>query len=104
MTVLISAGSSTLTIDGISFSGPAFRAAERICKPLGGGGAGTPPVTDQQKRTLLNLAKCMRQHRVPYDDPTFPPGGGIFGGGGTGQDKNSPAFEKAGAICNKANG
>jgi hypothetical protein len=101
MTVLMSPGSSTVTIDGTPFSGPAFQAAERICHPLGIGGAGNPSVSEHQRRALLDFAKCMRQHRIPYSDPTFPPGGGIFGGGASGPD-TSPASKPAGAICTKA--
>lgn len=100
MTVLISPGSSTVTIDGTPFSGPAFQAAEKLCKPLGNGGGGNPGVSEQHKRALLDFAKCMRQHGIPYNDPSFPPGGGIFGGGSPTQD-NSPASKQAGATCTK---
>lgn len=102
MTVLLSPGSSTVRIDGIPFSGPAFQAAEKVCQPLGNGGAGNPPVPEQQNRALLDFAKCMRQHGIPYNDPTFPPGGGIFGGGTSSQDPNSPAVKQAATVCNKA--
>lgn len=101
-TVLLSPGNSTVTIDGIRFSGPAFQAAEKVCKPLGGAGAGNPPVPEQQKRALLDFAKCMRKHGIPYNDPTFPPGGGIFGGGSPTQDNNSPAVKHVATICNTA--
>lgn len=102
MKVLLSPGSSTVTIDGIPFSGPAFQAAEKVCQPLGGAGSGNPPVPEQQRRALLDFAKCMRHHGIPYSDPTFPPGGGIFGGGTPNQDANSPAVKHAATICNKA--
>jgi hypothetical protein len=102
MTVLRTPDSSTVTINGILISGPAFQGAERICKALGNPGGGRPPVTEQQKRTLLDFARCIRQHGIAYADPQFPAGGGTFGGGSSGQDKNSPAFKHAATICNQA--
>jgi len=102
MTVLLSPGGSTVTIDDIPFSGPAFQAAEKVCQPLGSGHSGNPPVTEQQRRGLLDFAQCMRRRGIPYSDPTFPPGGGIFGGGTPSQDANSPAVKHAATICNKA--
>ena len=102
MTVLLSPGSSTVTIDGILFTGPAFQAAEKVCQPLGDRGSGNPPVPEQQRRALLDFAECMRHHGIPYSDPTFPAGGGIFGGGPPSQDANSPAVKHAATICNKA--
>jgi hypothetical protein len=103
MSVNLSSAGSTVTIDGIAFNGPIFQAAEKICKPLGDSSGGNPPVPEQQRRALLDFAKCMRQHGIPYNDPTFPPGGGIFGGGAVGSD-NSPADKQAGATCRKTVG
>jgi hypothetical protein len=100
MTVLFSPGSTTPTIDGITFNGPAFNAAEKICDPLGNPDSRPPPVTEQQKRIMLAFAECMRRHGIPYADPSFPPGGGIFGGDGSGQDENSPEFKRAATACN----
>jgi hypothetical protein len=102
MTVVFIPGSAAVTIDGIAFSGPAFEAAERICKPLGGNGGGNPPVSEQKKRALLAFARCMRQHRIAYADPQFPAGGGIFGGGSSPQDANSPEVKHAATSCNAA--
>jgi hypothetical protein len=98
-TVLFSPGSTTPAIDGITFSGPVFQAAAKICRPLGNPGGAPPPVTAQQKREMLAFAECMRRHGIPYADPQFPAGGGIFGGGGSGQDNNSPAFKQAATAC-----
>jgi hypothetical protein len=53
------------------------------------------------RSALLDFAKCMRQHGIPYNDPAFPPGG-IFGGGTSSQDSNSPAVKQAATVCNKA--
>lgn len=100
MTVNISPDSSTVTIDGIPFSGPAFQAAQKTCKPFGGAD-GRPPITEHQALTLLAFARCMRQHGLPeWSDPTFPAGGGIMGGGGP-YPHDSPAVKHAATICNK---
>jgi hypothetical protein len=101
MTVLFSPGSTAPTIDGVTFSGPAFQSAAKICKPLGSPGPGPPPVGEQQRRALLAFANCMRGQGIPYADPSFPAAGGVFGGGGSGQDQNSPAFKHAAAACNR---
>ena len=99
-TVNFSPGSSTVTIDGVTFSGPAFQAAEKICQPFGGG-SGRPPVTEHQRRAQLDFARCMRRHGLAqWADPTFPAGGGIMGGGGP-YPKNSPAVSHAAKICNQ---
>jgi hypothetical protein len=95
------AGSSTLTVDGTTFTGPAFESAVKTCK-LFGGGSGPPPVTAAQKRKAVAFAECMRKHGVPnYPDPTFPAGGGIAQSGGAGMNRRSPSFQAAVAVCNK---
>ena len=100
MTVNISPGRSAVTIDGIPFSGPAFQAAQKTCKPFGGAD-GRPPITEHQALTLLAFARCMRRHGLPeWSDPTFPAGGGIMGGGGP-YPHDSPAVKHAATICNK---
>lgn len=94
-------GSSTLTVDGTTFSGPAFQSAVKICKLFGGGSA-PPPITAAQKQKAVAFAECMRKHGVPtYPDPTFPAGGGIAQTGGPTINRNSPAFQAAVAVCNK---
>jgi hypothetical protein len=93
-------GSSTLTVDGTTFAGPAFVSAEKTCK-LFGGGTSPPPITASQKRAAVAFAECMRKHGVPnYPDPTFPAGGGIAQGPGI--NRNSPAVQAAAAVCGKA--
>jgi hypothetical protein len=91
---------STVAIDGIQFSGPKFHAAEKVCQPLGSTSAGNQPVSEQQRLALLTFARCMRHHGFRlWADPTFPPGGGIFGGGGP-YPKHSPAVIAAAKACN----
>lgn len=94
-------GSSTLTVDGTTFAGPAFESAVKTCR-LFGGGSGPPPITEAQKRKAVAFARCIRKHGVPnYPDPIFPAGGGIEQGGGAGINRGSPAFQSAVAVCNK---
>jgi len=94
-------GSSTLTVNNITLSGPAFNSAVKTCK-LFGGGSGPPPITAAQKQKAVAFAECMRKHGVPdFPDPTFPAGGGIEQKGGAGINRNSPSFQAAVAVCNK---
>jgi hypothetical protein len=95
-----SPGSSTLTVDGTTFEGPAFESAVKKCK-LFGGGTAPGPVTASQKRAAVAFAECLRKHGVPnYPDPTFPAGGGIQQTFGASINRNSPAFQRAVAVCN----
>lgn len=90
-------GSQTLTVDSITFSGPAFVSAEKTCKLFGGGSA-PPPVSESQKLALFHFAECMRSHGVSnYPDPTFPAGGGVDLGNTPMLD--SPATRHAAAAC-----
>ena len=95
-----SVGSSSLDVDGIPFSGPAFQSAEKVCK-LFGGGSSPPPISESQKLAMIANARCIRRHGVPaFPDPTFPPGGGIESGGlGPGGSSRSPAVEHAAKAC-----
>jgi hypothetical protein len=94
-------GSDALTVDGITFSGPAFQAAEKACKKLlPGGGGPPPPVSAAQRQAAIANARCMRRHGVPnFPDPTFPAGGGIAIRIGAGVNPQSPAFTHAQAAC-----
>ncbi len=91
-----------LTVGGISFSGPAFTAAEETCK-LFGGGTEPPPIGEHQQLAMFHFAQCMRQHGVPsYPDPTFGPGGhGVNRNLPSGVNPNTPAFQRAAATCNR---
>jgi hypothetical protein len=94
-------GSSTLTVDGAAFAGPAFESAVKACK-LFGGGTAPPPVTASQKQAAVAFAECLRKHGVPnYPDPTFPASGGIAQTSGTSINRDSPAFQHAVAVCNR---
>ena len=102
MTINQSPGSSTLTVDGIPFSGPAFVVAEKTCE-LFGGGTAARPISESQKLALFHFAECMRKHGVPnYPDPKFPSGGGIMQPSAPGLNRNPPAVEHATGVCNKS--
>jgi hypothetical protein len=102
MSVNMSPGSSTLTVEGVPFSGPTFQTAEKTCKFFGGGG-GPPGISESQKLAEIRFAQCMRKHGVPnFPDPEFPSGGGIMRPDVPGLARNSPAVSHAAAVCNEA--
>lgn len=94
-----SPGSGTVIANGITFSGPAFLAAEKACaKLLPGGGGPPPPPTAKEKQRALEFAGCMRTHGVPtFPDPTFSVGKPKFAPAGI--NPNSPAFQQAVHAC-----
>jgi hypothetical protein len=97
--VIGSPGNDALTVDGVSFSGPVFEAAAKVCKeylPPGGPG---PAISESQKLAAIANAECMRKHGVPVPDPTFPSRGGIALSLGSGVNPESPAFQTAAKAC-----
>jgi hypothetical protein len=101
MTISATPGSSTLTVDGIAFSGPAFQSAVRVCKLFGGSGA-PGAVPESTRLAELAFARCMRSHGVPnFPDPIFPAGGGIERPGAPGINRHAPAVARAAAVCNR---
>jgi hypothetical protein len=102
LSIMATPGSQALTVNGVTFSGPAFTNAEKACK-LFGGAAGPPPISEKQKEQLVNFARCMRTHGVrDYADPTFPPGGGVMGGGPSNPSRrNAPQVRRAAKSCNR---
>jgi hypothetical protein len=100
---VVMSSTDQLTVDGVSFSGPALKKAQAACKEFLPGGGGPPPaMTAQQKRQALDFARCMRAHGVP----DFPDPGS--GGPSTGQtllgESSSPAFEHAVNVCGHGKG
>jgi hypothetical protein len=97
---LLMSSDGTLTVDGVSFAGPALKTAQQGCKRFLPGGAGPPPpVSASQKNAALANAQCMRTHGVPhFPDPTFPTGGGLAINIGPGVNPRSPAFKQAAAA------
>jgi hypothetical protein len=91
---------------------PAFQTAQRACQSLLPGPAGRAPATEQQKLTLLNLARCMRAHGVsgfpdPVSSPQANPTGLAMAFGSPGAflvipdrlDPQSPSFRHAATAC-----
>jgi hypothetical protein len=95
-----SPGSSSITINGITFTGPAFRAAEQACRFLGGGN-GPPPISEAQKQGFIAKARCIRDHGVPsFPDPTVGPNGhGVGIRLGPGLNPDTPAIKAAAKAC-----
>ena len=98
---LFMSSTGALTVDGINFSGPALKSAEKACRAYLPGGGGPPPAIPAARRlAMLANADCMRKHDVPnFPDPTFPAGGGIRIGIGSGINPQSPAFQNAAKLC-----
>jgi hypothetical protein len=94
----VNTAGGTVTVNGISFSGPSYQAAVKTCRPAGG--SSMPPVSEHERRMLLDFAKCMRTHGFPrWTDPTFPAGGGIDGSANP-YDKTTPGIMHSAEICN----
>lgn len=91
---------STVTVDGVALSGPAFNAANKACSHLDRGVV-PPPLTEAQKQGMITKAQCIRRHGVPsFPDPSFGPGG--YGAGvilGPGLSPDSPAIRTAAKAC-----
>ena len=82
-----------------------FQEAREACgTPFGDNG---PPQLSEEDRaalqeSLLEFAKCMREHGIDMPDPQFGEGGGglfRFGGPGSGVDPGSPRFQEAQEAC-----
>ena len=91
-------GSSTVSINGINFSGPAFQAAIRVCGLFKRVGSAPQP-TEAMRERLLAFARCMRSHGVPdFPDPQF-----AARAAGLQvrlpADHNAPAFQQAVRTC-----
>ena len=93
-------GSSTVSIEGVVFSGPVFDAAVKACG-AGGSAAHGPPLTQARKDAFVAQARCIRKHGVSnFPDPTFGPAGwGIRNDLGPGENPASPAMRAAEKAC-----
>jgi hypothetical protein len=82
-----------------------FQNAREACgSPFGN--AGPPELSEEDRaalqESLLEFAKCMREHGIDMPDPQFGEGGGgVFGFGGPGfkVDPESPRFQEAQKAC-----
>ncbi|HTU96856.1 MAG TPA: hypothetical protein VMF14_13510 [Solirubrobacteraceae bacterium] len=94
-------GSPTLTVQGVTFSGPAFERAEKACSRYLTAKGPPPQPSARQRARLLAFAKCVRAHGVPsFADP----GGGAVVGGVVASKHapasvDAPAFRRALAAC-----
>jgi hypothetical protein len=90
----------SMTIEGVTFRGPAFEAAEQAC-PQGGTAAHGSTLSERRKESFVAQARCIRRHGVPnFPDPLFGPRGwGVSVPLKAGQDPDSPAFLKAEKAC-----
>ena len=95
-----SSGSSSVTVDGISFSGPAFQSAAKTCQFAGALGPSTG-TSGAQREAFIAKAHCIRTHGVPnFPDPFFGPGGhGVGINLPAGVNPRSPAFLSAAKAC-----
>jgi hypothetical protein len=92
-----------ITIAGVTFGGPAFVRAEKLCNPLGLAGP-RPAISEHQKEQLIGFAECMRHHGLTqWADPTFPPTGGVMSGSDP-YSRSDPKVVAAAVTCNKAGG
>jgi hypothetical protein len=98
------ASNGELTVDGVSFSGPALKHAEAVCKQFLPGGAGPPPApSERQRQAALRVARCMRANGVPnFPDP--PSGASAQTHHTPLPDPSSPAFQNAVKVCSKTTG
>src|ERR1700753_2165667 len=63
-------GSPTLTVQGVTFSGPAFEKAEQACSRYLVASGPPPQASASQRAAMLAFAKCVRAHGVPgFADP-----------------------------------
>ena len=97
-------GNGSTNVNGVKVNGPAFSSAMNACRSyLPNGGHPTAAQTAKARAQALAMSRCMRTHGVPnFPDPTFQnaPGGGIgVRLGGSGIDRNSPAFQAAARDC-----
>jgi hypothetical protein len=94
-------GSPALTVQGITFSGPAFEKAEKACSRYLTPNGPPPQPSAKQRAQMLAFARCMRTHGVPsFADP----GGGLIAGGVVAgkrpsANSDSPSFRHAVTVC-----
>lgn len=90
-----------LTVDGVTFSGPALKKASQACKTYLPPAGRPPALSAQQRAQMLAMARCMRAHGVPnFPDPgSGPPAGSSKQVPLPGS--NTPAFNHAIQVCGK---
>lgn len=95
---------------GVDTQAPAFRAAQRACAKLLPSDSGSGSQAASRNAQLVKLARCMRANGVPmFADPTSSPPPPSHGNAlgvpgawlslGTPQERQSPAYKHAAAVC-----
>jgi hypothetical protein len=79
-----------------------FDAARKACgSPLGA--AGPPALSEEDRQamqeSMLDFARCMREHGIDMPDPDFSNGGALMRVGGRGLDPDSAKFRDAQKAC-----
>ena len=94
-------GGSSVSIEGITFRGPVFVAAEDACAAGGPAAQHGPRLSEVKKEAFITQARCIREHGVPgFPDPTFGPAGwGIWSDLAPGENPASPAMRAAEKAC-----
>jgi hypothetical protein len=91
-----------LTVNGVTYSGPALKRASQVCRIYLPPGGPPPTISASEQRQQLRTAQCMRANGVP----NFPdPGSGGPASSHAKQvpllDANSPAFKHAVQVCGR---
>lgn len=90
--------SGHFVIPGDVKSNPHFSSAIKACQHfMGPGGIGSNSRSNGNMQAELAFVQCMRTHGVP--DMPEPASNGAIQAGGSGVDRNSPAFQKAFSEC-----
>jgi hypothetical protein len=93
---------SSMTVNGVSVSAPAFQGAMQRCRSKLPNGGRPQPLSAGQRAAMLRFSHCMRAHGLTgFPDPTFSGNGGvgIRIGPSSGISPNSPAFQAAQRAC-----
>jgi hypothetical protein len=98
---------SSMTVNGVSVSAPAFQSAMQSCRKDLPNGGHPPPLSASRRAAMLRFSQCMRTHGITnFPDPTFGANGGarIGFGPSSGINPQSPAFQNAQKACASASG
>ena len=99
LSIVQTPGSSALTVQGVTFSGPAFQTAERACRQYLTPSGPPPALSASRRARLVTFAKCMRAHGVPsFADPTSALVG-VVATKRPSERPGSPAFRHAVSVC-----
>lgn len=88
-------GGGPTTINGITFSSPAFESAVKTCRMFAGASA-PPGISESQKLGMIANARCLRKHGITIADPTF---GKTTPPTSAPENPRSPAVEHAAKAC-----